>query len=225
MNIALLHLETATKACSVAVSINGELKSLVESVDESFAHGEKLTLYIQEALREANIIASELAAISLSSGPGSYTGLRIGASTAKGMCFALNIPLIEIDSLQCIALTARKKYPNQRLVAMIDARRMEAFTQLFDENDKAVSPIEATIFDETTFQSFEPFVAIGDGALKLEEIWKDRQVTFDSANFSSAKGQIKEAYRKFVAKEWVDLAYFEPFYLKDFIVNKPKKTE
>lgn len=224
MNTILLHLETATKACSVAVSVNGELKALVESVDDNFAHGEKLTLYIEEALRKAAVKSSELNAVSISSGPGSYTGLRIGVSTAKGICFGLNIPLIAINSLRCIALTAQSKYPNQKLIAMIDARRMEAFTQIFDAQLAELSPIEATIFEENTFANQDPFVAVGDGAPKLAELWKNRSVLIDETNFSSAKGQIQEAYHKFLAKDFVDLAYFEPFYLKDFVVNKPKKS-
>lgn len=225
MNITLLHLETATKSCSVAVSVNGKLQAFKESVDENFAHGEKLTLFIQDVLAEATVEMSELNAVSISSGPGSYTGLRIGASTAKGICFALSIPLIEINSLRCIALAAQKDFPNKTLIAMIDARRMEAFTQVFDANLSELSPIEATIFDESTFAEFEPFIAIGDGALKLNEIWKNRPITIETKNYSSAKGQIDEALSKFNKQEFVDLAYFEPFYLKDFIVNKPKKTE
>ncbi|HRO75023.1 MAG TPA: tRNA (adenosine(37)-N6)-threonylcarbamoyltransferase complex dimerization subunit type 1 TsaB [Crocinitomicaceae bacterium] len=224
MNTYILHLETATKSCSVAVSVNGQLKHLVESVDETFAHGEKLTLYIEEALQKSGIKASDLSAVSVSSGPGSYTGLRIGTSTAKGLCFAANIPLIAVDSLRCIALTAREKHPNQTLVAMIDARRMEGFTQVFDQNLNSLSPISATIFDENTFHEFEPFVAVGDSAEKLIELWQNRNVQIDTENFSSAKGQIEEVYRKFIEKDFVDLAYFEPFYLKDFVVNKPKKA-
>ena len=224
MNTYILHLETATKSCSVAVSFNGQLKQLVESVDDTFAHGEKLTLYIEEVLQKAGIKARDLSAVSVSSGPGSYTGLRIGTSAAKGICFALNIPLIAVNSLRCIALTAHEKYPNKTLVAMIDARRMEGFTQVFDQHLNECSSISATIFDENTFHEFEPFVAVGDSAEKLTELWKNRNVQIDIDNFSSAKGQIQEVYRKFLEKDFVDLAYFEPFYLKDFVVNKPKKT-
>lgn len=224
MDTYILHLETATKSCSVAVSVNGHLVQLVESVDEAYSHGEKLTLYIEEALKKAAIQPSDLSAVSISSGPGSYTGLRIGTSTAKGICFALNIPFIAIDSLRCIALTAHEKYSTSNILTMIDARRMEAFTQVFDKNLHALSEITATILDETTFQAFEPLVVIGDAAAKVEELWQNRAVTIDTTIFSSAKGQVMEAYTKFLAKNFVDLAYFEPFYLKDFVVNKPKKT-
>lgn len=223
MNTYLLHLETATKACSVAVSVNGRLLSVVESVDDAYAHGEKLTLYIEQALKEAEISPADLKAISISSGPGSYTGLRIGTSTAKGMCYALEIPLIAIDSLRCIALTAKEKHPNKKMVAAIDARRMEIFSQIFDENLQALTPIEATVVEETTFSDFAPYVIVGDGAEKLQEIWANRTIEIDTQNYSSAKGQVKEAFEKFQTKDYVDLAYFEPFYLKDFVVNKPKK--
>jgi len=224
MDYHILHLETATKSCSVAVSVNGVIKQVTESLDEEFSHGEKLTLYIEEALQKSGITGSELAAVSISSGPGSYTGLRIGASTAKGICFALGIPLIAIDSLRCIALNAREKYPDTTIASMIDARRMEAFTQLFDPELKAVTAIEATIFEENTFSAFDPFIAAGDGAPKLKELWKERDVIISEENFASAAGQAKEAYQKFIEKDFVDLAYFEPLYLKDFVVNKPKKA-
>ncbi len=224
MKTYLLHLETATKSCSVAVSVNGQLVQLIESLDEGYSHGEKLTLYIEEALNKANIEPSDLSAVSISSGPGSYTGLRIGTSTAKGICFALNIPFIAIDSLRCIALAAHEKYPNTNILSMIDARRMEAFTQVYDEDLHPLTEITATILEETTFQAFEPLVVIGDAAAKTAELWQNRNLTIDTTNFSSAKGQIMEAYNKFLAKDFVDLAYFEPFYLKDFVVNKPKQT-
>lgn len=221
----ILHLETATKSCSVAVSVNGQLITFVESADENFEHGEKLTLYIEKALQDADIAPDQLSAISLSAGPGSYTGLRIGCSTAKGMCFGLKIPLIAIDSLTCIALNAIKDFPNQRLISLIDARRMEAFTQAFDADLKPLSEIEATILDESTFETFDPFIAIGDGAEKLKEIWADRNLEISSKNYSSAVGQCELAYEKFTAQSFEDVAYFEPLYLKDFVVNKPKKTE
>lgn len=224
MDTHILHLETATKSCSVAVSVNGQLIQLVESLDEGYSHGEKLTLFIEEALRKAGLESSDLNAVSVSSGPGSYTGLRIGTSTAKGICFALNIPLIAIDSLRCIALAAQSNYPNSTILSMIDARRMEAFTQVYDNKLNALTKIEATILEETTFHEFEPLVAVGDAAAKVAELWQNRAVTIDTTNFSSAKGQVKEAYAQFIAKDFVDLAYFEPFYLKDFVVNKPKKT-
>lgn len=223
MDIYLLHLETATKSCSVAVSVNGELIHCVESVDEQFSHGENLTLYIEKCLKEAKIKATDLQAISVSSGPGSYTGLRIGTSTAKGMCFALNIPMIAINSLRCIALSAKQKFPQKTLLAMIDARRMEAYTQIFDTSLIPETEIEATILNEDSFEAFLPFVAVGDGAEKTRDLWQNRKIVIDTENHSTAKSQCMEAYHLFLENKFVDLAYFEPYYLKDFVVKKSSK--
>lgn len=222
MDTYLLHLETATKACSVAVSLNGRTIATIESVDEQYAHGEKLGVYIEQALSQAGIQPKNLSAVSLSSGPGSYTGLRIGSSTAKGICFALDIPLIAIDSNLCIALNAQIKYPNQRILSLIDARRMEAYTQLYDENLQALTDIEATLLDENSFLEFDPFVAVGDGVSKLKESWKNRPIVIDETNFSSATEQASFAYQLFLKEKFVDLAYYEPLYLKDFVAKKPK---
>jgi tRNA threonylcarbamoyladenosine biosynthesis protein TsaB len=215
----ILHLETATKACSVALSLNGVLKQLKEKTEENFSHGEKLTLYIQEVLKNEGITVKHLAAISISSGPGSYTGLRIGVSVAKGLCFSLQIPLIAIDSLTCIYESAKEKYPSKIIIPMIDARRMEVFASVFDENNICVKEISAEVIDENTYREFEPFVACGDGAEKLRSCWSNRNVQIDSTILSSAKGQIHLAYQKIQDKDFVDVAYFEPFYLKNFVAG------
>lgn len=216
----LLHLETATKTCSVALSLNGELRQLKESAEEQFSHGEKLTLFIEEVLILEGINVDELAAISISSGPGSYTGLRIGVSVAKGLCFALQIPLIAVDSLRCIYEMAKKKHTTKTIIPMIDARRMEVFTAIYDMEGTCIKPISATIIDENTYQEFEPFVACGDGAEKLSKSWLGRNLLIDSTCLSSALGQVNLAYQKYLKEAFEDLAYFEPFYLKDFVLNK-----
>lgn len=221
----ILHLETATKVCSVALSLNGKLLQLKEIEEDGYAHGEKLTLLIEEALASENLDIKELAAVSVSSGPGSYTGLRIGVSTAKGLCYALGIPLIAIDSLLVLQQIAKDIYPNQSVASLIDARRMEVFATVFDGNGAIVKPISADIIEENSYLEFEPFIACGDGAEKLSEVWADRKITIDSSILSSAKGQVELGYQKYLNSEFEDVAYFEPFYLKDFVMNvKVKKA-
>ena len=221
----ILHIETATKVCSVALSLNGNLLQLKEIEEDGYAHGEKLTLLIEDTLKSEDIDVNQLVAVSVSAGPGSYTGLRIGVSTAKGLCYALKIPLISIDSLLTIQQVAKEKYPNQNIAALIDARRMEVFATIFNENSEVIKPISADVIDENSYLNFEPFVACGDGAEKLADIWNKRNITIDSYILSSAKGQVELGYQKYVNSEFEDVAYFEPFYLKDFVMQvKAKKA-
>lgn len=221
----ILHLETSTKVCSVALSLNGNLKQLVESNDLAYSHGEKLTLFIEQVLKREGITATNLDAVSVASGPGSYTGLRIGVSTAKGLCFALSIPLIAIDSLLSLYEIAAFDHPSKTIIPVIDARRMEVFSAVYGPNRQLMTGIAATVVDETTFDSFLPFVSCGDGAEKLKEIWKNRAIEFDLEVQSSAKGQVKLAFEMFEKQNFEDVAYFEPFYLKDFIAGTPKPIQ
>ncbi len=221
--IYILHLETSTKVCSVALSKNGEFVALKESIDEQYAHGEKLMGYIQDTLDQGGIKVADLHAISVASGPGSYTGLRIGVSTAKGICYGLNIPFIAVDSLTSMAIIAREKYPSAKLLPLIDARRMEVYSALFSENNYLIKPISADVIEASTYQEFEPFVVFGDGAEKLVSIWGHRQLTWDLALHPSAKGQIALAFEKYQQSLFENLAYFEPYYLKDFVTTIPKK--
>lgn len=216
----ILHIESATKACSVAISKDGKLVALVEEEKDGYQHGEKLNLFIEEVIQKANITLKDLVAISVASGPGSYTGLRIGASTAKGLCFALNIPLIAIDTLTCLTEIGREIHQNHNLCAVVDARRMEVYNHFIDSNGTKLKEISADVIDESSYEEFEPFVYFGDGAEKLSEVWKNRNCTIDKSIRSSAKGQCKLAYEKYKTEDFEDLAYFEPFYLKDFIVGK-----
>lgn len=220
----ILHIETSTKVCSVALSCDGELKALKESNDDAYAHGEKLTLYIQDVLAETGVSPKELAAISVTSGPGSYTGLRIGASVAKGLCYALSIPLIAIDSLLNLAIIAADKHPDSTLCPMIDARRLEVYNAIYSPTFSYLKEISADILDEHSYSNFEPFVFFGDGALKMEEFWKGRNVILDQEIVCSAKGHAQLAYSKFCNSEFEDVAYFEPFYLKDFVGGKKVST-
>ena len=225
MSTYILHLETATKVCSVALSLNGQLKQLKEIEEAGFTHGENLTLLIEDALKSEGITANQLSAVSIASGPGSYTGLRIGVSTAKGFCYALSIPLIAVDALISIQQNAIEKYPNQNIIPMIDARRMEVFAAVYNSRGEILKPISADILDENSYTEFEPFVACGDGAEKLKDLWTGRAIIFATEILSSAKGQVKLAYHKFEQKAFEDVAYFEPFYLKDFVMNVKSKAQ
>jgi tRNA threonylcarbamoyladenosine biosynthesis protein TsaB len=225
MDIYILHLETATKICSVALSLNGKIKQLREIQEDGFSHGENLTLLIEDALKSEGISANQLSAVSIASGPGSYTGLRIGVSTAKGFCYALSIPLIAVDALISIQQIAIAKYPNQNIIPMIDARRMEVFAAVFNQKSEIIKPISADVLDENYYAEFEPFVACGDGAKKLKDLWKGREIIFATEILSSAKGQVNLAYQKYEQKAFEDVAYFEPFYLKDFVMNVKSKAQ
>lgn len=220
MDIYILHLETATKVCSVALSKNGLQIALKEIEEDGYSHGENLNLFIQEVMNQSSITVKDLAAVSLASGPGSYTGLRIGAATAKSLCYSLEIPLIAIDALTCLSEIARDKYPFQTLCPVIDARRMEVYNLIIDSMGNNVKEISADIIDADAYSNFEPFVYFGDGAEKLQAIWSNKNCTADVLIKSSAVGQIKLAYSKFQAQQFEDVAYWEPFYLKDFIAGK-----
>lgn len=220
----ILHLETATKSCSVALSFEGKLIALKEVVTDDFSHSENLTLFVQDVLSQANIEMNKLAAVSVASGPGSYTGLRIGVSTAKGFCYALGIPLIAVDSLTSIASIAQKKHSGLSIVAMFDARRREVYSAIFDPDLNFLKPISADVLDQQSYKEFEPFLLIGDGAQKMLEEWEGRSFVFDPTIFASASGQIEIAYQKFLTKSFEDVAYFEPFYLKDFMITQAKKV-
>lgn len=221
----ILHIETATKVCSVALSSNGELVGIQEFKDDGYAHGEQLTLLIQKVLDLQGIIAADLSAVSVSAGPGSYTGLRIGVSTAKGLCYALNIPLISVDTLQSMAEVARIVYPDSNLCPMIDARRMEVFSLITNFDAEILKPVSADVLDESSYSDFEPFVCFGDGAQKMEELWGERNIFFDLKLEPSARGQVHQAYEKFLNKEFEDVAYFEPAYLKEFYQGSVSKNK
>jgi len=213
MNNYILHLETATKVCSVAISNNGTVISIKETVSDGYTHSESLTLFIQDVLNQAQLTLADLSAVSVSAGPGSYTGLRIGLSTAKGLCFALNIPLIAIDTLT--ALKNVMPSGEMPVIPMLDARRMEVYAQVFDADGQTLQEIDAIVLTEDSFSDFEPFIVLGDGAAKCKEMWGHRNITWNENVLSSAKGQASIAYEKFQKKEFENLAYFSPIYLKD----------
>lgn len=223
MSAYILHLETATKVCSVALSQDGVLKQLRETREENYSHGENLTVFIETVLQQEGIAADQLAAVSVASGPGSYTGLRIGVSTAKGLCYALSIPLIAVDSLLAIAQQAHAAYPEVNVIPMIDARRMEVFSAVYGPNGTVLKSISADVIETDAYVAFEPFVACGDGAEKLRETWSGRNgIIFREDMLSSAAAQCGLAFGKYKSQAFENLAYFEPFYLKDFVMTTPK---
>lgn len=219
----ILHLETATKVCSVALSADGILVQLAEIADDQYAHGEQLTLLIDQVLKAADLKPADLSAVAVTSGPGSYTGLRIGVSTAKGLCYALKIPLIAIDALVSMAALAVQKHPNSQVCPMIDARRMEVFAAIYASDLTLVKPISADVLDENSYEQYGALVCFGDGAEKMKDLWENRSIQFDLDLQPSAAGQVTLAYQKYLAQQFEDVAYFEPFYLKEFYM--PTKTK
>jgi len=220
----ILNIETATKNCSVSVSNNGELIAIKELNNGNYSHAEVLHSYINEVLKEAEISISDLNAIAVSKGPGSYTGLRIGVSAAKGLSFSLDIPLIAIDTLKSLAhcLTIE----SGKIVPMLDARRMEVYSAIFDSNFKQVRDIKAEIIDENSFSEYlenAHIYFVGDGAEKCKDVITHANAIFIEDKFPSAKEMCSLAYDKYKKNDIEDVAYFEPFYLKDFIVGAQKK--
>lgn len=216
----ILNLETATKNCSVALAKDGKTIACKEIAAQNFSHAEKLHVFIEEILSENNIQFSDLNAIAVSQGPGSYTGLRIGVSSAKGLCYALNIPLIAIDTLQLLA--KQITIENGIILPMIDARRMEVFSAFYDKNHIQIRSTQAEIIDESSYQEISGTIhLVGDGIEKFKNTLTDEKFIFHSdAVFPSAKEMSELSYDKFKIKDFVDVAYFEPFYLKDFVLSK-----
>jgi len=221
--IYILNIETATKKCSVAISKNNELIALREIAEDNFNHAEKLHVFIEEVLTEALINLSDLNAIAVSKGPGSYTGLRIGVSAAKGLCYALNVPLIAIDTLQIIA--KQIKIEKGIIQPMIDARRMEVFTASYDINYQILIETSALVLEENSFDHLTDEIHfIGDGALKSEDVLKkDRFVFHSNLKYPSAKEMVDLSYEAYLNNRFEDVAYFEPYYLKDFMLTTKKK--
>ncbi|MCP4551520.1 MAG: tRNA (adenosine(37)-N6)-threonylcarbamoyltransferase complex dimerization subunit type 1 TsaB [Bacteroidetes bacterium] len=222
----LLLLETATGVCSVALADQGELISLKETSTAN-SHSSLLTTFIDEILKENDLQYSDLDAIVVSKGPGSYTGLRIGISSAKGLCFSLDKPLIAINTLQSMAYGIHKMIQDENFLIcpMIDARRMEVYDSLFDPHLNEIKATAAEIIDENSFSDYFKKSTIyfgGDGADKCREVLSHQKNAKFVSDFKvSAKYMIEIASQKFKEKQFEDVVYFEPYYLKDFIAGKP----
>lgn len=228
----ILCIETGTDICSVGIARDGELMSLRES-DQGRDHAKQVAVFVDELLRETGVKSDELDAVAVGMGPGSYTGLRIGVSFAKGLCYGLDIPLLAVGSLEALTDVAIKDYEagiiqvegwdEALLCPMVDARRMEVYTQIFNSRCVAQSEVSAEIITEDSFSQWRAkgkLVIFGNGAAKCQEMLPDA-IYIDVA--PSARGLTRIAHQLFEAGKTEDIAYFEPFYLKDFVVIPSKK--
>ncbi len=223
----LIHLETCTRSLSVAVSQDDRL--IAEKITHSGnTHSENITIFIEQAVNEAGISLSNLDAVSVSKGPGSYMGLRIGTSAAKGLCYALDIPLIAVDTLQAMALKMSHETQAEKALycPMLDARRMEVYCALYDAYNKCVEVTSAKIIDSTSFDKELQNSLVyffGEGAPKCKSVLqKSSSALFIDNYVMSAQALIPLAWQRYTEKKFENLAYFEPFYLKDFIPGEPK---
>ena len=219
----ILNIETATKNCSVALAKEGKTILCKEIAEEGYSHAERLHVFIEEIIKEAGISLNDLSAIAVSQGPGSYTGLRIGVSAAKGLCFALGIPLIAVDTLQVLA--SQVNVTEGLIIPMIDARRMEVYSAIFNPKFDKKREILAEIIDQNSFSDTgEKLYFVGDCAEKCKAILtKENHVFLEDIKYPSAKEMSVLSFEKFKINDTVDVAYFEPYYLKDFMVTTPKK--
>jgi len=223
----LLSIETSITDCSVAISMDEKLL-ITEKLFLEKSHANLLTLVIESVANHANVKLSDLDAIAVSKGPGSYTGLRIGVSTAKGLCYALDKPLIAINTLKAMAIEVNQFNIEKHLLCpMIDARRMEVYTALYDPGLNEVQSTSAKVLDKNSFDetlSKSNVLFFGNGSNKFEELMtsKDGAYFIDGVS-PSASAVATLAYKAFQANDFEDVAYFEPYYLKDFRATTPKK--
>ena len=225
----ILCLDTATPTCSVAITDGMNTLAQRECKGQN-AHSERITLFIQEVMDEVGIDYSQLKAVAVSKGPGSYTGLRIGVSTAKGVCYAAGLPLMAVDTLHAMAYGMRQKLggqvqPDDLFVPMIDARRMEVYRDVYDASLNLVKDTEAVVVEEHSFDDLldgHRLWLFGDGAPKLKPLFKDQPKIQIVEGFEpSASYMASLTDQALREKDFVDVAYFEPFHLKDFVAGKP----
>jgi len=217
----ILCIETATTNCSVALSVNGSVIVLREDNSAGYSHAERLHLYIEEVLANGKVDRNELDAVAVSKGPGSYTGLRIGVSAAKGLCFALDIPLLSIPTLELLSKQLIEF--NGDKVAMLDARRMEVYAAIFSSEGEEIRETRAEVLSSDSFLEFldkGPTIIIGSGVEKFEALCDHENAIFIKDRFPSAREMALLAETKYEKSDIEDVAYFEPYYLKDFIGNK-----
>ena len=219
----ILNIETATTNCSVSLSKEGEILVLKEDYNSNYSHAESLHLFIDAVFKEARLKPQDVDAIAVSKGPGSYTGLRIGVSAAKGLCFSLDKPLIAVDTLA--SLSHQLTVDSGCIVAMLDARRMEVYAAVYDKAHKQIRTIEAQILDAHSFDEFleaGKVHFIGNGVEKTKQIITHPNAIFIEDKLPSANEMGRLAYDKYIIGDVENVAYFEPFYLKDFIGTKSK---
>jgi tRNA threonylcarbamoyladenosine biosynthesis protein TsaB len=224
----ILCIETATTICSVALASDGSILSERKSSEKN-AHSAIITLFIDDILKEVGLEYTDIDAIAVSKGPGSYTGLRIGVSTAKGLCYALDVPLISVNTLQSMAKGMADNLINvdssTLFCPMIDARRMEVYSAIFDNNTREVRETKAEIIEPDSFAEYlinHKMIFFGDGAPKCRDILTHPNAVFYDDINPSAANMAEIAKEKFKGKQFENVAYFEPFYLKEFIAGIPR---
>lgn len=219
----ILNIETSTTNCSVALYNNSIFVDCIEENDDNYSHSVNLHVFIQKLLSNCNIKPKDLSAIAVSKGPGSYTGLRIGTSTAKGLCYALNIPLISVDTLDAFALQIN--HEDGFIIPLLDARRMEVYSSVYDSQYNKVRQTDAEILDRSSFNEFlklNKVYFLGNANEKTRSIIKSENAIFIDNKFPSARELGIIASKKFKSNEFENVSKFEPFYLKDFIATKLK---
>lgn len=230
----ILQIESSTSICSVALAKDGKLIDLQES-SEGQNHARLLAVFVENILTRQNIGSNQLSAVAVSEGPGSYTGLRIGVSLAKGICYANQIPLIPVSPLQSMSEQVIshqhelniQDLDNCLLVPMIDARRMEVYAATYDSTNHLIKPVSAEIIDEQAYLSdlkHKKVLFFGNGASKCQKVITHPSALFLPEIHTSAQFMCNLAWKAFQNEQYADLAYFEPFYLKDFIAGTPKKN-
>ena len=219
----ILNLETATKNCSVSISQHGKTILCKEIAESGYSHAERLHVFIEECLKESNITFKDLSAIAVSQGPGSYTGLRIGVSAVKGLCFALDLPLIAIDTLQVLA--SQLTITEGVIIPMIDARRMEVYSAIYNSNYEKTREVQAEILTENSFEEIADTIHfVGDCSEKAKTVLTNSNFIFhEEIVYPSANEMSELSFKKFQDSNFEDVAYFEPYYLKDFMTTVSKK--
>ena len=216
----ILCLETSTTNCSVAIAVDGEIIALQEDNNNKYSHAEKLHSFIDQVLAESGTLKSSLEAIAVSKGPGSYTGLRIGVSAAKGLCFAIGVPLIAIPTLEALAHQA--VIENGCVIPMLDARRLEVYAAVFSSDNNQIRETKAEVLDENSYGDYlkrTKVCFIGDGVEKFKALCKHKNAIFMDNKLPSAKQMGVLAELRYQKNNFEDVAYFEPYYLKDFIAG------
>ena len=216
----LLCIETATTNCSVALTVDGKIISLQEDNNNKYSHAERLHNYIDAVIKKSGLKRSQLDAVAVSKGPGSYTGLRIGVSAAKGLCFALDIPLISTSTLETLAYQI--KIDDGVIIPLLDARRMEVYSAVFSSKKEQIRRTKAEVIHKDSFSTFlnkGNVYFIGDGVEKFKAICNHKNAIFIENKLPSANEMGLLANTKYKKSDNENVAYFEPYYLKDFVTN------
>ena len=219
----VLNIETATTNCSVSLSKDGETLVLKEDNSDGYSHAETLHVYINNVFEEAKILAKDIDAVAVSKGPGSYTGLRIGVSSAKGLCYALDKPLISVSTLESLA--HQVKISEGTIISMLDARRMEVYSAIFNNKHEQVRDIKAEILTEDSYADLlkeNKVYFVGNGVAKTKQLINHPNAVFIDGKLPSANEMGLLSELKYKKSDIEDVAYFEPYYLKDFVAIKKK---